>query len=178
MVDETLITTVTPGDGAAVSPPIPPEAAESPHVAELNALQQEVAELKKSLTQLAQSPANSLEQLRQELQTATGQRDQIRNELEQLQRSNQLTQLARTCGFNDVEYLDFLLQKNQIDITDTEAADQFIQQFKTANPRYFSLPVKPGSGSRPNGNRVSAVTGSGNRMSALESMLADAPEIY
>ena len=190
MVDETFNDVAALSDKAASPPPpenipgspgSPPPEPENPPV-ELAALQQELAELKKSLRGiLTQETLSGTEQIRCELQSTAAQRDHLHGELKLLQRNNQLQKLASGSGFNDVEFLDFLLQKHQIDPDDNTGATRFLQEFKAANPRYFSLPLKPGSGSRPGTNLhngVSELPHGANRMAALESMLAGAPEIF
>jgi hypothetical protein len=53
-----------------------------------------------------------------------------------------------------------------------------MQEFRKSNPRYFALPVKSGSGSRPGNAPVSGATSNANcRMDALEELLSSAPEI-
>lgn len=188
MVDETLNTVAVLSDNTVPSPPPvntpgspeapPPGPENAPDT--LTALKHEVSELKKSLDGiLARQVLPADEQIRRELQHTAAQRDQVHGELKQLQRTTQLQKLADRCGFNDVEYLDFILQKHQVDPIDTAGADRFLQEFKKASPRYFSVPLKPGSGSRPGTSPhqdTKLPPDGANRMAVLESMLAGAPE--
>ena len=77
-----------------------------------SALQQEIAALKKALAdQTVPSPTETV-RMRRELAEIAAQRDSAANELRKIKRSQALADLAAGQYFNDAEYLDFILQKN------------------------------------------------------------------
>lgn len=180
MVNEALIAGTVPSGAdppAAVVNPAADTNGKSP--SELQILQQEIAALKKALAdQTVPSPTETV-RMRRELAEIAAQRDSAANELRKIKRSQALADLAVGQHFNDAEYLDFILQKNNIEPDDAEKTSAFLQEFKKDHPRYFSLPVKSGAGSRPGAITESASVPAGtNRFDAVEMMLAGAPEIY
>lgn len=182
MVEEMLANEAAPYDGtASPSPPPAPDAVNaqldtSPE--QLQTLQQELTALKKAFADYSTRNMPEIEQVKQQLRSATAERDNVAGELEKLRRHNAIKSLAAQYGFTDPEYLDFVLQKNQIAPDKSELADSFMQEFRKSNPRYFALPVKSGSGSRPGNAPVSGAASNANcRMDALEELLSSAPEI-
>lgn len=180
MVDDLLITEALPASEASPSPPPgqPAEsAAQSPENL-LNVLQMELKDLKKSFADLKRQNLPEIEQVRQQLRETISERDTVAGELNTLRRKNTVSDLAKQYGFTDAEYLDFILQKNQIDPAQDDLTGKFMQGFKQNHPRYFALPVKPGAGSRPGSapEGIHAIH-SNNRMDNLEILLSNAPEI-
>ena len=167
MADETIIT-----DGVPSGAPSPPPSEDM-----TDRLQQELTELKEAFAGYLKQQKPELDHLRNELATATAQRDNTAVELARLQRQNQLEAISGKYGFNDVEYLDFVLTKNNIAPDDKNGVSKFMQHYKNINPRYFTVPVKAGSGSRP-GSAPSNTAASGGRMDILEIMLSSAPEVF
>jgi len=162
-------------ENASASPPLvlPDENAQS-----VEHLQSELQALKNAFSEFARQNMPEIEQVKQQLRSATAERDNVAGELEKLRRHNAIKSLAAQYGFTDPEYLDFVLQKNQIAPDKSELADSFMQEFRKSNPRYFALPVKPGSGSRPGNAPVhGAASAVSCRMDALEELLSSAPEI-
>lgn len=179
MFDESLISdTALPG----ADPPAPAIPAVDTHgtkgVPENSAsdIRSALAEFKQTLTDITRKNMPEIEQVRCELQQTAAERDQAAGELKQLKRDNMLKKLAENHGFSDLDYLDFILQKNNIDPADDAPCNDFMQKLKTTHPRYFISPVKSGSGSRP-GNAPMPVSSSRGRMEALEMMLTSAPEV-
>jgi hypothetical protein len=181
MVDEKISTDVAlPG---AASPPPKPEKPQrdpaQPTVSgDLNQLREELENLKQSFVEYTQRDLPEIDRVKQQLQNTALQRDSAANELKELKRKNILRELAGKHGFNDVDYLDFILQKNHIDPDEPELLNGFLEEFRKSNPRFFSLPVKPGSGSRPGGSRSVAMRSNHGRLDAVQMMLDSAPELY
>lgn len=183
MVDESVIAEADKHYDAVQLAHPPPENISTPGnenfgkdaVAEL---QQEFAELKHAFFNYTRQNMPEIDRVREELQQTAAERDSSVKELNALKREKQLNILAGDFHFNDVEYLDFILQKNNISPDDTEQISSFMQKFRTSNPRYFILPVKSGAGSRPGNAPEYCRAGGSKRMDALEMMLSGAPEIY
>ncbi len=179
MFDESLISdTALPG----ADPPAPAIAAVEPNGAKsapensASDIRSALAEFKQTLTDLTRKNMPEIEQVRCELQQTAAERDQAAGELKQLKRENMLKKLAENHGFSDLDYLDFILQKNNIDPAENTPCNDFMQKLKTTHPRYFISPVKSGSGSRP-GNAPMQIGNCRGRMEALEMMLTAAPEV-
>ena len=165
-----------PATGNAASSP--PPAGSMPDSTTMQ-LQSDLQELKKQFSEFTRQNLPEIDRVRQELASTAAERDNTASELQKLRRENAIKNLAETYGFTEVEFLDFVLQKNQIDTDNAEAAANFMQQFKIAHPRYFALPVKSGAGSRPGSAQHSGTANAaGSRMDALENMLNNAREIY
>lgn len=141
-------------------------------------LRSELASLKSAFEEFTSLEKPELERLQSELQSATAQRDQNADELQQLKRRQSVAEISAEYGFGDAEYLDFVLRKHQIDPADTQTTAEFMQRFRNTHPNNFNLPVKPGSGSRPEASFHTMHNSNLSRMDALENMLSGAPEIY
>ncbi|MBR7144342.1 MAG: hypothetical protein IKD10_05310 [Lentisphaeria bacterium] len=176
MVDESFIAAEAPPcdtkipETAEKSPPEPPLPGKSD-------LQQEVADLKRAFADYMHT-APEIDRMRKELHETLQERDNHAAELKKLKQDQSLNSIANDYSFNDVEYLEFILQKNHVQLDDPQAVKSFMQQLKTEKPKFFNLPLKPGAGSRP-GNAVENVFPGGNlkRMDALEIMISNAREI-
>ena len=111
MVDESFIAAEAPPDG---NEPVPekgtlPEAP-LPRQAEI---QQMLAEMKQTLTEFMQQSRPELEKMQTILHNTVQERDNHAAELKQIKASQALQNIAADYSFNDVEYLDFILQKNK-----------------------------------------------------------------
>ncbi|MBE6368590.1 MAG: hypothetical protein E7056_00325 [Lentisphaerae bacterium] len=184
MVDEKINTDVALPGAASPPPAAEPDKNRSGTVAapsnELSLLKQDLEQLKQHFAEYAQRDLPEIDRVKQQLQAAASQRDSAAAELKELKRQNLLSKAAAKHGFNDVDYLDFILQKNQIEVEDPQQLAGFLDEFRKSNPRYFSLPLKPGSGSRPgNSSNAAGMAEYGNgRFDAVQQMLAGAPELY
>ena len=179
MVDEKITTAAHTGSASPPPTGTPANTAVQPPENLWNDLQQELKELKKSFADLKLQGLPEIEQVKQQLLDTVSERDNVAGELRILRRSNSIAALAEQYGFTDKEYLDFVLHKNQIDPEQADQTAQFMQQVKAEHPRYFALPVKAGSGSRPGSAPLTGAGGSStSRMDALENMLNHAREIY
>ncbi len=151
----------------------PPETAE--HGGQLR---EELIELKKAFSEFARNQLPEAERIRRELADTAAERDAASTELRKLKRTRDLAKLADEQGFNDTEYLDFLLHKHGVDLGDIENGRAFLRDFREGNPRYFNVPLKPGAGSRPESiGAPHGAAGSENGISELEMLLDSAPEI-
>ena len=186
MVDERLITAAASSQDAAAPPQVPPAQAESskPEVVsgekKLAELQAELTALKNAFSEYQLKDMPEIDRVKNELQLAAEERDQAANELKELKRKQQLELIAGEHHFNDVEYLDFMLHKNNIDLFQNEKITEFMQTLKKSNPRCFTVPLTPGAGSRPyaDAGKISSGRRSDSRLDVLENMLSTAPVIY
>ena len=184
MIDESVIAEADAPDidiAAQLTHP-PPEKTSQPDPSPsgqdaVAVLQQEFSALKHAFAEYTRQNMPEIDRVRAELRQTVAERDNSVSELNTLKREKQLNALAGDYHFNDVEYLDFILQKNNISPDNKEQTAAFMQDFKNRNPRYFILPVKSGAGSRPGSAPRSVSVQSGSRMDALEMMLSGAPEI-
>jgi len=184
MVDESLIPVAAP---PGADPPAPQDAANPANNIPLpdngnvtEQLQKEFTELKRAFAEFTSQHIPGIDQIRQDLAAAAAERDSANGELRRLKRQNCLNDLAGKHGFCDVEYLDFVLDKHNIELEDTEKVNEFMQQLRQNNPRNFVLPLQPGAGSRPGAlpEKRKYPSAGTSRMDAVELMLSGAPEIY
>ena len=175
MADEANISGTVPPRGYTPSPGVDT----SPPQESSIDWQLELLELKQAFQNFSDRENNSLAEVRSQLQTISSERDTAAAELKKLQRQNALTELAAENNFPDIEYLEFILQKNNIDPADRTQCQDFLEKYKKENPHCVVLPVTPGGGSRPGSNAFALTPAAGSgRMEALEVMLSTAPEIY
>lgn len=177
MVDETFIAAAAPP--CDPPPPVPdPKLQKELPSGNLSDLQHEVAELKRSFAEYTKKDAPEIERMRQELRNTACERDNHAAELKKLKQNQALNSIAKDYNFNDVEYLEFVLQKNNVQTDDPQAVKNFMQQLKADKPGFFDLPLKSGAGSRPGKAPENIFTGKDlKRMDALEMMISHAREI-
>ena len=176
MVDESFI--------AAASPPCDaePSAAAAP-VPETSPpgrpdLHKEFAELKQAFADFMQKQQPEIDRMRNELHNTARERDDHAAELKQLKVGTALKRIAEDYSFNDAEYLEYVLQKNNVCTDDADAVKAFMLELKKSKPRFFNLPLKSGAGSRPGTPSGTALpSGDLKRMDALEFMISHAREI-
>ena len=177
MVDESFIAAAAPPCDTPL--PVAVEKAVPEHALPGGTdLQHEVAELKRAFADYMHKEIPEIDRMRKELHETARERDTHAAELKKLKQDHSLSSIAADYNFNDVEYLGFILQKNQVQLDDPGAIKSFMQQLKADKPRFFNLPLKQGAGSRP-GNAPENVFPGGKlkRMDALEMMISNAREI-
>lgn len=177
MVDESFIAAASPpcdtepSAATAASPPDPPMPGP-------NDLHKELAELKQAFADFMQRKQPEIDRMRDELHNTARERDKHAAALKQLQAGNTLKRIAEDYSFNDAEYLEYVLQKNNICTDNADAVKAFMQELKKNKPRFFNLPLKSGAGSHPGVNNGTALpSGDLKRMDALEFMISHAREI-
>ncbi|MEG2075080.1 MAG: hypothetical protein RRY34_01150 [Victivallaceae bacterium] len=114
--------------------------------------------------------------LKNALKNSESQQLSLQQKYDSLIRRRNVEQLATKHKFADVDYLDFLLNKEQIPSDNAECCDNFINTLRQKAPRYFNNELKSGGGTRLNladrSEFIRAVQ-SGN----VDDMLRFAPEI-
>ena len=136
----------------------------------------EIQKLKEHLKKVESRQLPEAERFKRELAELTAERDAATGELRELKRRQSVAALAGQHHFNDPEYLDYLLDRHGIDPGDERATADFLRTFRRAQPRFFNVELRSGSGSRPDvaSNQVLPTAGGADGIVAL---LADAPEI-
>ena len=177
MVDESFIAAAAPP--CDTPPPVPDlQTTQELPPDKLSDLQHELSELKRSFAEYMHKDIPEMDRMRQELHNTACQRDNHAAELKKLKQSQALSTIAKDYSFNDIEYLEFVLQKNSVQTDDPQAVKAFMQQLKADKPRFFDLPLNPGAGSRPGKAPENIFTGKDlKRMDALEMMISHAREI-
>lgn len=176
MEDAIFTAEASPPENASASPP--PVSTTGENAQSMEQLQGELQALKNAFSEFARQNLPEIDRVKQQLRDTAAERDNVAGELKHLRRQNAISSLAAQYGFTDPEYLDFMLQKHQIEPDKNDIANAFMLDLKKSNPRYFALPIKPGSGSRPGNAPVTGGSAMANcRMDALEELLSSAPEI-
>lgn len=145
-------------------------------------LQKAISTLKKELAELNDSNQSETGRLLNELKMITADRDTLSEKLSALSRRNRIEEIARTSGCEEIDYLDFLCSKAEIDLADQAAVDALIGELKTTHPGCFASQLKSGGGAgiadpeNPVGV-VSATTDSGadDRLSKIIFHLGQVP---
>ncbi len=109
---------------------------------------EECAELK---AMADMSNANNQEEseiirLQRELAGAIRERDDAKNQLKCAIRKNRVQQIAAQYRFSDPEYLDYLAQKENVNLDNHDDTDKFIQKINQAKPRFFDIEINSGAG--------------------------------
>ncbi len=121
-------------------------------------------------TQVKQSESE-LGSLRQLTKQLSEERDNAQKELKHWKYRQQIGELATQYHFSDVEYLAYLCEKNQIDLSTRDAAEGFMTDLRSKTPKFFRSDVQPGA--KADQLAVSpAVSGT-----SITDMLSAAPEI-
>ncbi len=87
------------------------------------------------------------ESLHRQLQQALSERDDWQKKFATLRRDHRIAEIARTSGCEEVEYLDFLARKSEIDLDDPAAVETFLAQLRESHPGCFASQLKSGGGS-------------------------------
>lgn len=114
---------------------------------------EECAELKamaEGSTPDCDSGNTEITRLRNELANAINERDTAINQLAAATRKTRINALAAKHRFCDPEYLDFLAQKENLNLDHEEEIDSFIQKITGEKPRFFDLDLNPGAGGGAN----------------------------
>ena len=96
------------------------------------------------------SREKELKELRDAVARLSGEKDQAGRELESMKFNSAVRDLAANSNFTDAGYLGFLMQQQNIDISNMENVTAFINGLRETNPGFFRADISPGAGSRPN----------------------------
>ena len=109
-------------------------------------LQQEISTLKKELAELGDSNLSENSRLLNELKLMTADRDTLSEKLRALSRRSRIEEIARSSGCEEIDYLDFLFGKADVDLADQTAVDALIDELKATHPGCFASQLKSGGG--------------------------------
>lgn len=116
-------------------------------IEELNA---SIEELKtKDLDEAAKAKLASekeLAKLRKQVDDLTKSSNEAKEKAQQLERSNQVRELASARKFKDVDYLDFKLKSQGLDLSDADSVGKFFDELEKTSPHLFESGAKPGTG--------------------------------
>lgn len=79
-----------------------------------------------------------------ELEEAKASKEATEKEFSTLKRTNSINKLASDNKFKDVEYLDYLVAKANLDLSDDKAVKTFIDSAKKDTPQYFAVDKENG----------------------------------
>jgi AraC-like DNA-binding protein len=144
-------------------------------LAELNAKIEEL-ESRSDADRPGNEYRREINQLKRNLKLAAGERDRHRDELRQIQQRSRVSEIAGQFNFNDPEYLEYLIGKNQLELDDSEQVRDFMTRVREEMPRHFKVELRPGGGSNP-GHDPHADFNSAQQSGDIMQMLCHAPEI-
>lgn len=130
---------------------------------ERDTLKTQIEELQAKLESLEDSGKSEIEKAQKELrkqlekaqkslEAVTAERDQFKGDLDKAQRSGKIAEIARKYRFKDVDYLDYLAGKSELDLADDDAVAKFASELEKSTPAMFESSAKPGGGTVPGGN--------------------------
>jgi len=138
------------------------------------ALSRELESVKR--TTLEHAPGAPLENEVNSLRLLTKQlseeRDTAQKELERWKYRRQIGELADRHQFADLDYLSYLCEKNQIDLSQAEVADRFMADLRDKTPKFFRADIQPGAKTDPLPGHYAAAAAP-----SIADMLSAAPEI-
>lgn len=88
---------------------------------------------------------SELSSLRQLTKQLSEERDSAQKELKRWKYRQQIGELAAQYQFSDVEYLAYLCEKNQVDLSARDTADGFMTDLRSKTPKFFRSDVQPGA---------------------------------
>ena len=94
-------------------------------------------------------------------------------------RRNRINELAARHKCEVADYLDYLAEKNGIDLSDEAKTNEFIEKLKKDAPRYFAADVKPGAGPAdpPKDQPPAPKPDPNDRLGNLIEQINNAPEV-
>ena len=94
------------------------------------------------------------------------------------QRRNRISELAAKHKCEDADYLDYLAEKNGVDLSDEAKTSEFVEKLKKEQPKYFAADIKPGAGpADPPKGQPEPKPEPGDRIGSIIEQLNNAPEI-
>ena len=126
---------------------IPPDSREQLSGFDPEALREELSTLRSQLEEQENAKLSAEELLKKQLSAALSEKEELRQKHDLLERSTRIRRLADETGCEDPDYLDFLAQKQQVDLTDSSAVGEFLSRTLESRPYCFRASLRPGSGS-------------------------------
>ena len=133
------------------------------------------AERYKKRAEAAEAKLKTSEEARR---TAETERDNAKKEHAALIRRNRISELAAKHKCEDADYLDYLAEKNGVDLSDEAKTSEFVEKLKREQPKYFAADIKPGAGpADPPKGQPEPKPEPGDRIGSIIEQLNNAPEI-
>ncbi len=85
--------------------------------------------------------------LRSEISTLQLTADTAKRELEGMKRRDRLSAIAKEHHFTELDYLEYLAEKESLDVNDSEQIANFMSQLTSSHSKFFDLEIVGGSGS-------------------------------
>ena len=143
-------------------------------------LNEELSTLRRQLEEQENAKLSAEELLKKQLSAALSERDALLTRHKALERRDLIRKLAEKSGCEDPEYLDFLAERQGVDLEDEEAASAFLAEAAKQSPHCFRASVNPGSGAAAPALPGGALPEDGSRedrIGRLVRQLSSAPEI-
>ena len=109
-------------------------------------LNEELSTLRRQLEEQENAKLSAEELLKKQLSAALSERDALLTRHKALERRDLIRKLAEKSGCEDPEYLDFLAERQKVDLEDEQAASAFLAEAARQSPHCFRASVNPGSG--------------------------------
>lgn len=126
---------------------IPPDARELLAGFDPESLREELSTLRSQLEEQENAKLSAEELLKKQLTAALSEKEALQLKHDLLERSTQIRRLADESGCEDPDYLDFLAQKQNVDLHDDHAVEEFLSRTVQSRPYCFRTSLHPGSGS-------------------------------
>mgnify|MGYP002770450003 CR=1 FL=1 len=144
----------------------------------LDAAEQEKLSEAERYKKRAEAAEAKLKTSEEALRNAETERDNAKKEHAALIRSNRIHELAAKHKCEDADYLDYLVEKNSIDLSDEVKTNAFIEKLKKEQSKYFTADVKPGAGpGDPPKDQPPSKPVPNDRIGSIIEQLKNAPEV-
>lgn len=144
----------------------------------LDAAEQEKLTEAERYRKRAEAAEAKLKTSEEALRAAETERDNAKKEHAALIRRNRISELAAKHRCEDADYLDYLAEKNGVDLSDEAKTSEFVEKLKKEQPKYFAADIKPGAGpADPPKGQPEPKPDPGDRIGSIIEQLNNAPEI-
>ena len=148
------------------------------YVEKLDAAEQEKLTEAERYKKRAEAAEAQLKTSEEALRAAETVRDNAKKEHAALIRRNRISELAAKHKCEDADYLDYLAEKNGVDLSDEAKTSEFVEKLKKEQPKYFAADIKPGAGpADPPKGQPEPKPEPGDRIGSIIEQLNNAPEI-
>lgn len=160
-----------------------PKARLDQEIARKKELESKVNELSSQLEELQNSDLSEteknrkvIENLSRRIESLSQERDRIESEKKDIQFRNQVTNTAVSHNFDDSGYLEYLLKRENLDIGDSDAVNEFMDSLKSSSPKLFKIDVNQGGAGSSFGGTADEYSEARNSKN-IDRMIALAPAV-
>ena len=107
----------------------------------------------------AAANAKTLKALQTQVDALTKERDDANAKLAKSERTAKISAIAGKHNFSDSDYLDFLMNSQEVDLDDEGAVSGAMKKLGETRPELFKSTAKPGGGTGGNGGKPDAKSG-------------------